>query len=152
MKKVYIAGPDVFRPDAVEHGRRCKAVCAEYGLIGLYPFDNEADTAEEIFKGNCALIDECDIVCANLNPFRGDEPDSGTCFELGYGHAKGKALYGYLEDMRSLRQKLGEADAQGNSVEDFDLPVNLMMGIPVRIVKGDFSACIKAIAEDRKGE
>lgn len=152
MKKVYIAGPDVFRPDAVEHGKRCKEICAENGLIGLYPFDNEADTAADIFKGNCALIDECDVVCANLNPFRGDEPDSGTCFELGYGYAKGKALYVYLDDARSLREKLGETDAQGNSVEDFSLPVNLMMGIPAHIVEGDFSACVKVIAEKMKGE
>lgn len=152
MKKVYIAGPDVFYPDAVERGKRCKAICAANGLIGLYPFDNEADTAEAIFAGNCALIDACDIVCANLNPFRGDEPDSGTCFELGYGYARGKELYVYLEDVRSLREKLGETDAQGCSVEDFSLPVNLMMGIPAKIVSGDFAACIAAIVKENKGE
>ena len=39
--KVYLAGPDVFLPDAVSIGRRKKELCAHYGFEGLYPFDNE---------------------------------------------------------------------------------------------------------------
>ena len=149
--KIYIAGPDVFRPDAVANGVRCKAICAEYGMEGLYPFDNDADTAEAIFTGNCALIDQCDVVCANMNPFRGDEPDSGTCFELGYGYAKGKKLYVYLDDVRPMREKLGEVDASGCTVENFNMPINLMMGIPAIVVAGDFRTCVARIAEDEKG-
>ncbi|KPW90352.1 hypothetical protein ALP58_200137 [Pseudomonas savastanoi] len=38
---VYLAGFDVFRPDAVEYGRYLKALCSAHGLEGLYPFDNE---------------------------------------------------------------------------------------------------------------
>ncbi len=41
--KVYLAGPDVFLPDAVEIGRQKAAICARYGLIGLYPLDNTVD-------------------------------------------------------------------------------------------------------------
>ncbi len=72
-----------------------KMMCAEKGFVGCYPFDNEADNTPDIFAGNCKLIDEADIVIANLNPFRGKEPDSGTCFEVGYAYAKGKTVYGY---------------------------------------------------------
>ena len=78
MKKIYLAGFDVFAPDAVQRGAKMKMMCAEKGFVGLYPFDNEADAAQEIFAGNCGLIDGADIVIANLNPFRGAEPDSGT--------------------------------------------------------------------------
>ena len=54
MKKVYIAGFDVFYPDAGKRGSKMKMACAEHGFIGLYPLDNEAETAEGIFRGNCA--------------------------------------------------------------------------------------------------
>lgn len=142
MKKIYLAGFDVFAPDAVQRGARMKMMCAEKGFIGLYPFDNEADTAQAIFAGNCGLIDSADIVIANLNSFRGAEPDSGTCFEVGYAVAKGKAVYGYVSDTRSLREKLGERDENGFSVENFGLPFNLMLACSARIVEGDFAAAL----------
>ena len=41
--KIYLAGPDVFLPDAVEIGRRKAAICARHGLSGLYPLDNAID-------------------------------------------------------------------------------------------------------------
>ena len=41
--KIYLAGPDVFLPDAVEIGRRKAEICARHGLIGLYPLDNAVD-------------------------------------------------------------------------------------------------------------
>lgn len=142
MKKIYLAGFDVFAPDAKQRGTKMKMMCAEKGFAGLYPFDNEADTASEIFTGNCGLIDSADIVIANLNPFRGAEPDSGTCFEVGYAVAKGKTVYGYVSDVRSLREKLGERDENGFSVENFGLPLNLMLACSVRMVEGDFAAAL----------
>lgn len=88
MKKIYIAGPDVFELDSIEIGKRYKRLCTEYGFKGLYPLDNEADfsqkpndIAKEIFKANKQMIKECDIVVANLNPFRGTESDSGTVLQ-----------------------------------------------------------------------
>lgn len=36
-KTVYLAGFDVFRPDAAAQGQSMKALCARYGLEGLYP-------------------------------------------------------------------------------------------------------------------
>ncbi|MCT0975824.1 nucleoside 2-deoxyribosyltransferase, partial [Pseudomonas aeruginosa] len=39
-RKLYLAGPDVFRADAVAHGEALKALCARYGFEGLYPLDN----------------------------------------------------------------------------------------------------------------
>ena len=80
--------------------------------------------------------------------FRGEEPDSGTCFELGYAYAKGKRLYGYLSESRTLREKLGETDKGGYCVENFGLPVNLMLGVAATLVAGDFTACVQKIAAD----
>ena len=78
----------------------------------------------------------------------GVEPDSGTCFELGYAHAKGKRIYGYLENDAPLRDRLGEVDAEGFAVEDFGFPVNLMLAIPTRLVRGSLEDCLKQIWED----
>ncbi|MBF3251460.1 hypothetical protein HKW75_19835, partial [Pseudomonas aeruginosa] len=40
MTAIYLAGPDVFRPDAEAHGETLKALCAEFGFVGLYPLDH----------------------------------------------------------------------------------------------------------------
>ena len=57
MKKIYLAGFDVFAPDAKQRGAKMKMMCAERGFIGLYPFDNEAVGAPDIFTGNCGYCD-----------------------------------------------------------------------------------------------
>ena len=144
MKKIYLAGFDVFAPDAKQRGAKMKMMCAERGLIGLYPFDNEADNAPDIFAGNCSLIDQADAVIANLNPFRGS-----TCFEVGYAFAKGKTVYGYVSDARTLREKLGEQDKDGFSVEDFGLPLNLMLSCAAKIVEGDFAKALAVCAAEQ---
>ena len=136
--RVYLAGFDVFRADAVERGRYLKTLCAANGLEGLYPFDNDIAqgptphaTAHSICQANMAMIRRCDAVLANLNPFRGAEPDSGTAFEVGMAIALGKPVWAYFQAAGSLRdQVVHDAegfDAQGYQVEDFDLPRNLML-------------------------
>jgi nucleoside 2-deoxyribosyltransferase len=87
--KIYLAGPDVFLPDAVEIGRKKAAICARYGIRGLYPLDNAvdlsaADASLTIFKGNEAMMEAADVIIANLTPFRGPSADAGTVYELGY--------------------------------------------------------------------
>src|SRR5262245_18488771 len=71
--KIYLAGPDVFLPDAVEIGRRKAAICVRYGMTGHYPLDNTVDLAANdaslaIFKGNQAMMDAADAIIANLTP------------------------------------------------------------------------------------
>ena len=101
--KIYLAGPDVFLPDAVEIGRRKAAICARHGLIGLYPLDNAVDLAAAdaslaIFKGNEAMMDAADAIIANLTPFRGPSADAGTVYELGYMAGRGKLCFAYSND------------------------------------------------------
>lgn len=142
--KIYIAGPDVFEPDAVKIGKRKKALCALYGHEGLYPLDNECDSAAEIYRGNLALIDKADVIIADGNDFRG-ETDAGTAFEVGYGAAKGKRIFLYTADARTLREKYGETDEKGRAVEDFGYPFNLMLAEAAQIVIGDFEDCLKML-------
>lgn len=158
--KLYIAGPDVFRPDAPEIAEAARAAAAAFGHTALLPLDNEATTAEEIFRANLALITECDAVIANLDPFRGDEPDSGTSFEVGVAIALGKRVVAYVSDARPLADKMAErhgkrpfsgtgrpADPDGNAIEDFGLPLNLMLAVPCEIVEGGISEALRALAD-----
>ena len=145
MKKIYIAGFDVFSPNAKEIGENYKKICEENGFIGLYPLDGVAEGANNIFKADIFQIDESDIIVANLNPFRGKLMDDGTAFELGYGFANNKTLYGYMDDTRSMIEKDGTVDEQGYFVEDVSNPINLMIAESTTIIQGDFENCIKKI-------
>ena len=148
MRKIYLAGTGVFRPDAVEYGKWQKRICSDHGFEGLYPLDNECEGAGEIFEANTAMIRECDIIAADMNDFRGNEPDSGTSFELGYACALGKRLYIYRGSSDTLRQRLGCSDENGMIVEDFGFPVNLMAAVPSVMVFGGFEECLRKISED----
>jgi nucleoside 2-deoxyribosyltransferase len=143
MTKVYLAGPDVFLPDAVEIGRRKVEICARHGLRGLYPLDNSIDLAAndaslKIFRGNETMMIEADAIIANLTPFRGPGADPGTVYELGYMAGRGKLCLGYSNDPSSYADRVRKftavdsrdgrlVDAQGLTVEDFGLTDNLMM-------------------------
>jgi len=142
--KIYLAGPDVFLPDAVETGRRKADICARHGLTGLYPLDNKVDLAAssaslDIFKGNEAMMDAADAIIANLTPFRGPSADTGTVYELGYMAGRRKLLFAYSNDPAAYRERVARnhkltksaggqlIDRDGLAVEDFGLPDNLMM-------------------------
>ena len=156
MKKIYIAGPDVFEQDSIQIGKKYLKLCKKYGYEGLYPLDNiinfkqeKKKIAQDIFTANKNLIDSCDIVIANLNSFRGKECDSGTAWECGYASALGKKVYAYLHRTSSyqgqfsydekMSNKDGFIDLNGRSIENFDYPVNLMLACSVeKIIIGNF--------------
>ena len=61
----------------------------------------------DFFQEHSSGIEISDYVVANVNCFRGGEPDSGTCFEIGYAHALGKKIYGDPDDTRTMMEKIG---------------------------------------------
>src|ERR1700687_1857912 len=141
--KIYLAGPDVFLPDAVEIWRRKAELCRRQGLVGLYPLDNAIDPSAQdvslqIFRGNETMMMEADAIIANLTPFRGPGADPGTVYELGYMAGRGKLCLGYSNHPSSYAERVREftdvssrdgrlIDAQGLTVENFGLTDNLMM-------------------------
>lgn len=143
MKKVYLAGWDVFLPNAKEAGEKLKKLCIEYGFEGLYPLDNECTNPREIYEGNIALLKDADYVIANVNAFRGFEPDSGTAFEIGYAAALGKKVVAYLDEERPMIEWV--RDENGYSIEDFGYPVNLMLAHGAEIVIGDAAAALQSL-------
>ena len=41
--RIYLAGPEVFLPDALEVGARKAALCGAHGLEGVFPLDASLD-------------------------------------------------------------------------------------------------------------
>lgn len=160
IRKVYLAGPDIFMPDPVARGETLKAMCARRGLVGLFPMDNEisgdADVAGAIRAANLDSIRACDAVVANMTPFRGPSMDPGTAYEMGVASALGKPVVGYTTDPRPYMDRVAAmpgteigpdgrlCDGEGMSVEDFGIPLadNLMMA---RGVVAMFTNVIDAI-------
>jgi nucleoside 2-deoxyribosyltransferase len=164
VKKIYIAGPDVFEKNSIEIGKSYVNLCEKYGFNGHYPLDNvinfnqeKKKVALDIFVANEKLIDECDIVVANLNAFRGKEADSGTVWECGYAYGKGKKVYGYMEKTRAYIESFDENekkeegnffwDSEERFIEDFDYPVNLMIACSaLKIIEGSFEDVLRKIS------
>lgn len=153
MLKIYLAGPDVFSPNARACGKELVDLCQQYGFEGIFPLDAEllddggaTPLARRIYDGNLALLRAADGVMANLRNFRGHEPDSGTCFEVGYAVALGKPVWAYGAPRGSIVEQVGidaaGCDGEGCSVEDFGHSRNLMLVYGARLVEGDAQACL----------
>lgn len=140
--KIYLAGPEVFLPDAQEIGAAKKAVCAEYGLEGLFPLDGGLDLSGltkrqaglAIYDANIALIEAADGCIANVTPFRGPSLDPGTAYEIGHMRGLRKPVFAYSNDVRLFAARTrafcgvsGARDEEGLLIEDFGLTDNLMI-------------------------
>ena len=110
--KIYLAGPEVFLPDPIVKGADKHAAIERFNhevildknfrFVGLYPMDAQIDACEEntatamqIFRADVALMDESDLIIANITRFRGPSADVGTAFEMGYMHAQQKPVFVY---------------------------------------------------------
>jgi nucleoside 2-deoxyribosyltransferase len=138
----YLAGPDVFLANAAENAAAKIAICARYGITGYAPLN--PDIAQlmrmphevawrKIYLDDIAMMEGCDIVIANLTPFRGASADAGTLVEIGWFLGRGRKVFGYSNTaepfaVRSAAQVAAVADPiPGLAVEGFSLPDNLMI-------------------------
>jgi nucleoside 2-deoxyribosyltransferase len=148
--KVYLAGPEVFLPDAAEIGRQKLALCAKYGFQGLYPADNDVSTGAGrsdvlIYRKNVAMMRDAQMAIFNLTPFRGPSADVGTVFEVGLLVGLNKPIFGYTnvaDDLltrvtqyfRQIGKKLAAPsnparDPEGMTIEAFGNADNLMIDV-----------------------
>ncbi|GAA3604692.1 nucleoside 2-deoxyribosyltransferase [Kineosporia mesophila] len=171
--RLYLAGFEVFAPDGEQRAAKMRQICADHGLEPISPLDGDkstnldelsgTDLAAAIFRINVEMIERADAVVGNLNPFRGPDPDAGTCWEVGYGYGRGKAVYVYTEgpstaiDRTELhyppvtRHEDGSAvDRDGMTIENFGQPFNLMLACCGTAVQGTFEDCVRQVAEDVK--
>ena len=170
--RIYLAGPDVFFPAHDSIFAALKAHCARLQMTGVAPTDaphtpqaaaNDDEQAQAIYDGNVALIREADGVIANLMSFRGQEPDSGTVFEVGYAVALGKPVVGYGVPPGSYAQRVQAAipcrrdaagvvteTAGGTLVEGLGQPLNLMLARSIEFAP-DAQAALERLAEKLRG-
>lgn len=147
--RVYLAGPEVFLTNAKEIGENKKALCRKYGFEGVFSIDIEVDAKGKSPReaGLCIsginenLIKSCDIVIANITPFRGPSVDVGTAYEMGFAHALGKRVFAYTNvavpfterTVKALNAQVSRSsdgrlrDSQGMIVEEVELVDNLMI-------------------------
>ena len=149
LKRIYLAGPEVFLPDAKAIGRAKVEAAAAAGFVGLFPLDGSPDLsglgkqsqARRIGLGCEAMMRGADLIIANLTPFRGVSMDAGTAYEVGFMRALGRPVLGYSNaagDYKSRAQAFrvrgippGDSDATDIEIEDFGLAENLMIAAAV---------------------
>lgn len=165
MPSAYLAGPDVFFPDPRKRGEEMKQILFTHGILGHFPLDNEIpreltgiDAAHAIFLANVHLLDESDLVLANITPFRSPSLDPGTAWEIGFAYAKGIPIicYGSWGTYLERCQKLGlegdgaGLDGDGHFIEDFGEVENLMISRCADLIVGTFeeaaAAALKLLA------
>jgi len=163
--KLYLAGPEVFLPDARAILDAKADLTRVYGFEPICPGDLTIPPAptKHQFGLNISDVDEgfmnrADGIIANLTPFRGIAADPGTVFELGYmcGAAKIVACYTNVAathyersaDFYGGQIHVGEDGRKrapdGTMLEDFEMIENLMLhgsverrGGPVRVHAAD---------------
>ena len=105
------------------------------------------------------LLRDCDGVLANLSPFCGVEPYSGSVFEAAFALAIGKPVAAWIGDHWNTRERSAvlrrvwrDADGRvrdkndGGLVEDFGLSVNLMLACSFAVMPTPWHA-IERLAE-----
>ena len=140
FSKIYLAGPDVFLPNAGAFAAAKRALCAEFGLHGITPFNPALDMSlpatqlwRKIYQDDLTMMRESDAIIANLTPFRGASADAGTLVELGWFLGQGKPVFAYSNSAAPFVERCHmQATAAGEpmpglTVEDFGLADNLMI-------------------------
>lgn len=146
--KVYLAGPEVFLPNAREMLDAKAQLARQAGFIPLSPGDLHIPPAETKIDHGCninavdeQMMMEADAIIANLTPFRGIAADTGTSYELGFMCALGKPVFGYTNvaanHFTRIMRHYGQVATQdetgryrgedGLSIENFDMADNLML-------------------------
>ena len=125
-------------------------LCSEAGFEGLFPLDQSLDLAglasgeqaRRIARANETLMQSCDLLIANLTPFRGASMDAGTAYEVGYMRALGRPVLGYTNSPQDYADRAAvfrakcaapdDCDAPSIEIESFGLAENLMIEIAIR--------------------
>lgn len=167
-ESLYIAGPECFYTHGYDMLAAMKARAQALGFSVTLPNSDPLDLdnpnlqkrADSIFKNLEKVMLETTAIVADLEAYRGAEPDSGTVYEIGMAFAKGAKCYGYTRDKRSfgtkninagLRDKK-TADELGNCAQYNQLPFAPSIIGSTKIVEGDFDDCLNMMIVDVEEE
>jgi len=155
--KVYLAGPEVFLPNARTILDRKIELTRAHGFVPVTPGDLEAPaslTGKE--RGlttsglNERLMSSADFIIANLTPFRGIAADVGTVYELGFMCGRGCPAYAFTNVARGHYERVRDyyggslaTDALGAirgpdalELENYSMVDNLMLDGGIENRKG----------------
>lgn len=140
---MYLAGPEVFLPDAAAVAAAKQRICARHGLLGVHPLDAETGLVTEdlaapdrglaLYDALVDQLDGCTAGIANLTPFRGPSADVGTAWEVGYLLGRGRPVVAYTNVTTHYAARV---EPDGLQVEAHDLADNLMLEGAVRRSSG----------------
>ena len=99
--KIYMAGP-LFSTAELAFNRELASLLRARGHEIFLPQEHEQrkDLPRAIFESDVRGLDWADAVVACLD---GPDPDSGTCWELGYAYARKKLAIVYRTDFRLFK-------------------------------------------------
>jgi nucleoside 2-deoxyribosyltransferase len=155
IRSLYLAGPDLFHPRALDLAIRMQALCEAAGFSAMTPHTDATVESEgtealarEIYAERVARIRRADAMVVNLTPFRGPHCDPAAAFEAGFMAGLGKPVFAYLnvtseEDAELLARvealSGAEMDEQGAwrddlgaIIENYGLPESLMLWAEAR--------------------
>ena len=168
--RAYLAGYELFMQNAREVGDMMEAACRQYGFEGIFPPDPvpglppvPAEVLKDLFARTASYFDadqqhirNSNMVIANLNPYRGAEPDAGTAFEAGMCYGLGYPCYYFMNDSRPLIERIDcrlEADGhyrdvEGYIVENFGFPLCSRLAANMKGFFGGYPEVAKFVAAD----
>lgn len=163
-ESIYIAGPECFYPNGFQILGALRRVSESYGFRVSLPNDrqlklddpNPQRNADVIFD-NCAVsMNDSTAIIADLETFRGTEPDGGTIYEIGMAFAKGLRCYAYTRDKRSVAKKVQHAfvkDDQprypdGSVLPHPQLPFSPCVVGSCKIVEGSYHDALTVMMQD----
>lgn len=139
-RKVYLAGPEVFLPDAAVIGKAKIQICQSLGLDAVFPYAEPSDPDDlspeaglQIFRRCIDWMGECNVVIANMTPFRGVSMDVGTAVEMGFMYGLGHPIFGYTNEIDDYDTRVCMDMKDNMAVESFHFVDNLMCEGPVRL-------------------
>lgn len=167
-ENLYIAGPECFYPDGFTYLAAMRREAEYYGFGVSLPNDSPLKTdhsdrkrnADAIFENCRKSMLESTAIIADLENFRGSEPDGGTVYELGMAYALGLRCYAYTRDKRDSIQKYQGAvlkenilcDREGRTFPYPELPFSPCIVGSSKITEGDFGDCLKLLMTDLEEE
>lgn len=165
---LYIAGPECFYTYGYDMLAAMRVRAESLGFSVTLPNNDPLDLdnpdlqkrADSIFDNLKKVMLDTTAIVADLEAYRGAEPDSGTVYEIGMAYAKGAKCYGYTRDKRSFITKNpntslkdGKAvDELGNCEMYGKLPFSPCIIGSTTIVEGDFDDCLRRMIVDIEEE
>lgn len=123
MRTIYLAGPEVFLPDAQAVMAEKRRLAREHGFEPTGPGSDEATlppgvfVAAHIYARNEAAMRRAEICLANITPFRGISADVGTVQEIGFMMGLGRIVWAYTNDPRDYAERVQTEWPGGQMVE-----------------------------------